>query len=215
MVRVPLRLVAEDDAAVDHCGDLAVAATQIEPDAAAVEISSERLRLRTFRRHVARVHDGKLVTEHQLADEVRVESSGLRIAIVRDEVLGQGRRAVDVNAPSTTRPEDEFDEALQEERIRRRLCVGLGQDARVESEDRAVGLLERDANRHAAASSVDELVVSVHGEHGRAKTWIQHRGYARSDQRNVDRHGHLGRPASQDRSPQPGRTISEPVCGFT
>jgi hypothetical protein len=192
VVRVPFRLIAEDDASVDHSGDLAVAATQIEPDAAAVEISSERLRLRTFRRHVARVDDGKLVTEHQLADEVRVESSGLRIAIVGDEVLCQGRRAIDVNAPSTARPENEFDEAFQEKRIGRRLWVGIGQCARVESEDRAVGLLERDANRHAAASSVDKLVVGVHGEHGRAKTWIQHRGYARSDQRNVDRHSQSG-----------------------
>ena len=49
VVRIPHRLVAEDDPAVDDRRDLAIAAAEIEADAAALEMAAERLACRSAR----------------------------------------------------------------------------------------------------------------------------------------------------------------------
>ena len=53
VVRVPDRLFAEDDAAVDDRRDLAIAAAEIEPDPASFEMTAERLGFRVLRREIA------------------------------------------------------------------------------------------------------------------------------------------------------------------
>ena len=91
------------------------------------------------------------VIEHPLAHEVRVELAGRGLAVVRRQLRGQRRRAVEVNAEAAPRPEQELRDALQVSEIARRLRMAVRQHLRREVGDGAVGLFQRQADRHGAA----------------------------------------------------------------
>ena len=76
VVGIPFGLLAPDDAAVDDRRHLAVAAPEIEADAAAVEVPAELGGRRSLRRQLVRRHHLDRVTVDALADDLRVEAAG-------------------------------------------------------------------------------------------------------------------------------------------
>ena len=105
VIRIPDRLVAEDDRPVDERRDLAIAAAEIEADAATVKMTAERPRLRVLGRQIARVHDLQRMIEHPLADQVGIESAGRRVAVVRAPAARRAmpaRRRRSASRPATT-----------------------------------------------------------------------------------------------------------------
>ena len=105
------------------------------------------------------------VIEHPLADEVRVELARGRLAVMRRQLRRQRRRPVEVNAEAAARPEQELRDALQVSEIARRLRMALRQNRRRESENGAVGLLQRQADRHGAARGLRLRPKGAVGQH--------------------------------------------------
>ena len=112
-IRIPNRLLAEHDLAINDRRRLAVAAAQIKADAAAVKVAAQRFALRAFRRNVLRVHHFERMIEHLGGDKVRVELAGGLVAIMRGQLRGEWRRAIEINPPAATRPEEELQGAVR------------------------------------------------------------------------------------------------------
>src|SRR5688500_13448887 len=96
-VRIPNRLFAEHNLAVDDGGDFAIAAPEIEADAATVQVAAERFGHCLARREIARGDDFNRVVVNLLPDQVRVEFAGGRVTEVLLQLLRDGRRTIEVN----------------------------------------------------------------------------------------------------------------------
>ena len=90
------------------------------------------------------------VVEHPLAHEVRIKLPGGSLAVMRCQLRCQRRRPVKVNPETAPRPEQELRDALQVSEVARRLRMALRQHLRREMGDSAVGLFQRQADRHSA-----------------------------------------------------------------
>ena len=195
MVGIPLRLLAPHDAPVDDGRHLAIAAAQVEADAASVEVPAERRRgVRTRGRKVAGRHDLDRVIVDALADDLGVEAAVRGVAIIRPQSFRHAGRRVEMDPEPAVRPQRELDQALEHREVRvGRFGIGARQQGRRQARDRAVLLLEREARLGRVARRARVLLKRTPGERGRAKEGIQHRRHGRADGRQspdcvVDRH---------------------------
>ena len=152
VVGVPLRLLAPDDAAVDERRHLAVAAAEVEPDAAPLEVPAEVRGARALRRKRRGGHDLDRAVVDALADDLGVEASRRGVAKVPAQPVDELGRRVEVDAEAAARPERELDQTLEHSEV---VVVGprraRGEEVCREAGDRAVPLLEREAASGAAA----------------------------------------------------------------
>ena len=147
MVRVPLDLLAPDDAAVDDGGHLAIAAAEIEADAAAVEVPAERRAVR-----IARVGDPSRRPPRSGARgraRRRCTSRSARRALAEvsaQPLIDQRGGGVEVDAEAAARPERELDQALEHAEVGGGGGVIAREQVGPEARDGASALLERDAH---------------------------------------------------------------------
>ena len=177
-VGVPDGFVAEDDGAVDDGGDFAVAAAEVEADAAAVEVASEGAGGGARGGRVGGGDDFDGMVVDAFADEVGIEAAGGGVAEVAGELIGQGWRAVEVDAPAAAAPEEEFYEAFEGGEVADGGGVGGGENFGGVVGDGAVGLFEGEEDGDGAAGGVGGGAEGVLGKDGGAEDGIEQGGGA-------------------------------------
>ena len=126
-------------------------------------------RVVAFGRQIVGVHDLQRVIEHALGDQVRVELACRRLAVMRLQHGGQGRRAVEVKAKPAARPEQQFSDAFQVGEIAYCLRMVLGKNVGVEVRDIAFVLLQRQPHGHAVRRSAQLFAEGAVRQHGRTE----------------------------------------------
>ena len=174
-IRVPDGFVAEHDLAFDDRRHFAVAAAEVEADAAPVQMAAQRSGAAAFGRQGFRMDHLDRVIEHPLAHEVRVELARGCLAIMRRQLRGQRRRPVEVNAEAAARPEQELRDALQVSEIARRLRMGVRQNRGREVGDVAVGLFQGQADGHGVARGLRLRTKGAVGQDRGPKRRVEHR----------------------------------------
>ena len=152
-VGIPLHLLAPHHLAVDHRRRLAVAAPQVEADAAAVEVPAQRGGAGALGRQLAGGHHLERAAEDPLAHRLGIEAAGGAVAVVGGEPGRQLGRPVEVEAEAAARPERQLGQPLEVDEVGGRLGVGRRQQLGLEVKHRAVGLLEREAHAWPPASA--------------------------------------------------------------
>ena len=107
-IRIPLRLLAEDDFAINHRRRLAIAAAEIEADATTFQIAAQRIRPCAFCGDVAGANDFDRMIIHPFADDLGIKFPGGVIAIMRGQPGRKISRAIEMNPPTAARPEQEL-----------------------------------------------------------------------------------------------------------
>ena len=164
--RLPHDLVAEDRLAIDHGRDLQIGRAQVEADAAAVQVASQRLTAlaRRGRFISAATHDGERMAVDLLAHEVVIELARAVRRIDLGDVLTDAARPADGDLPAAARPQQEFDDPLGIGQIGFEAGMAVRESDRLVARHGAVGTLQADDQRHALAGSRDLLPERPVGE---------------------------------------------------
>jgi hypothetical protein len=119
-----------------------------------------------------------------------------------------------MDPPPAARPQKELDQPLEKWPVGRRVRVGRRQYMRLEAKDRAIGLLERNPERHAGGRRGDEILKRPDRQHRGPKGRIEDRRDPGRDERQtvVRVGGRVRAHASEILAFHNGRRLVPPPC---
>ena len=173
---IPAEFLAENDLAIDERGRLPVTGPEIEPDAAAFQMASQRSGVGPGGGNIL-CHDYfKRMPVNALSHDVRVEFTRGGFAKILLQLAAQGGGPVEVHPVSSARPEQEFNQSFHAKKVRGRPRRIVREEGRIEMENGTVGLFEREPGRDGMAGGGGPGRKSAMGEsrgtESRIKGWL-------------------------------------------
>ena len=155
--RLPHDLVAEDRLAIDHRRDLQIGRAQVEADAAAVQVASQRLTALACRGRFisAAAHHGERMAVDLLAHEAIIELARAVRRIDPGDVFSDAARPADGDLPAAARPQEELRDPLGVGQVGFKAGMTIRERHRLVARHGAVGAFQGDDQRHALAGSRD------------------------------------------------------------
>jgi hypothetical protein len=120
--------------------------------------------------------------EHLGGDKVRIKPAGGLLAIMGGQLRGELRRAIEINPPTATRPEEELQGPFEISVVACRAGRMIREDLSAEVMDGAIGLFQSEDDRHGLARPADGILVGAPREHGGTELRVQYRSDTRGDE---------------------------------